>query len=545
MNFFQRVWGNEQGYAAMPHRIEGQWTENTFAWPTAPVPCVVAGDQYFCPSLFSKPKREASFVKPTRWLWADLDTASADKYPPTLLWESSPGRCQALWELTAVVSPQMAENLSRRLAHALGADVSGRQNRVLRVPGTRNWKYKDKPAVRLLINDGPTYDLRVFAALPEPVTHVAQPPETASAKSAAQIRKEWASKLPGKVQQYLAYTDVPRGADRSTTLWELACRLAEIGMPTNEIAVLLGASVWNKYQSRADNWQRLLELGSKAVAQTPAREPDEAAAGPQFVTMADMMRTPSASDTWLIEKVWSAESHGILAGEPKTFKSLLTLEMAVSVATGKPFLGRFEVPNPGPVVVVQEENPLYYMQDRLVKVLTARGPLPREPIKMGNRQYAVGTAPELDITFLNRQGFLLNKPAYRELLEKHIEATKPTLLILDPLYDMIENLDENESVEVRPVLRWLKQVSARYRLSVVLVHHWRKASSGGGRPGQRISGAHVFHAWLDSALYAEQGKKPGDLILHRELRSSAPLGSLNVHIEMGDLWDASYSVEIG
>ena len=59
---------------------------------------------------------------------------------------------------------------------------------------------------------------------------------------------------------------------------------------------------------------------------------------------------------WLIKDIWQAGTYGMIAGEPKTYKSVLATDLALSVATGKPFLGVYEVMKRGSVLFVQEEN---------------------------------------------------------------------------------------------------------------------------------------------------------------------------------------------
>ena len=59
---------------------------------------------------------------------------------------------------------------------------------------------------------------------------------------------------------------------------------------------------------------------------------------------------------WLIESIWTACAVGVIGGAPKCCKSWFGLDMAVSVATGTPLLGRFAVRQPGPVLVFLAED---------------------------------------------------------------------------------------------------------------------------------------------------------------------------------------------
>ena len=52
---------------------------------------------------------------------------------------------------------------------------------------------------------------------------------------------------------------------------------------------------------------------------------------------------------WLVEGLWGASSVGVIGGAPKCAKTWLGLDMALSVATGTACLGKYAVPEPGPV----------------------------------------------------------------------------------------------------------------------------------------------------------------------------------------------------
>ena len=68
-------------------------------------------------------------------------------------------------------------------------------------------------------------------------------------------------------------------------------------------------------------------------------------------------------------------SHGIVAGLPKSYKSLVTTDMALSIATGQPFMNKFEVNEKGvgPTLIVQVENTPALLKDRIVKMANNKG----------------------------------------------------------------------------------------------------------------------------------------------------------------------------
>jgi RecA-family ATPase len=142
----------------------------------------------------------------------------------------------------------------------------------------------------------------------------------------------------------------------------------------------------------------------------------------------------AVSDTqtpWLIEELWSDQAVGILGGEPKSFKSFLALDFAVSVASGTPCLRQFPVPRSGPVLLFQGEDPLTLVRQRLEGIAAAA-------------QIPFDTLPVHVITAYSLR---LDTPDDRSRLCDTIQQLRLVLLILDPLI-RLHRLDENDASQV-------------------------------------------------------------------------------------------------
>jgi hypothetical protein len=109
-------------------------------------------------------------------LWADCDTEASvkaldelDPAPRYIVATGSGNNAQAWWPLAHWITPETAERLNRRLAHALGADVKVADSaRVLRPPGTFNYKHEPPAPVRCLSQLPGFVDPAKIAALPAP-----------------------------------------------------------------------------------------------------------------------------------------------------------------------------------------------------------------------------------------------------------------------------------------------------------------------------------------------------------------------------------------
>jgi hypothetical protein len=219
---------------------------------------------------------------------------------------------------------------------------------------------------------------------------------------------------------------------------------------------------------------------------------------PLRVVAASQVQSDPARVGWLVEELWSREGVGVIGGAPKCCKTWLGLDLAVSVAGGTPCLGRFAVPEPGPVLFYGAEDPPAQLRDRIRCIASARGQ----------------DIAALDLGLILSHTLRLDTERDRERLTVTIEQHRPRLLILDPLV-RLHRIDENSAGEMSVLLGELRTLQRRYALAIVLVHHLRK---NGGHDGQALRGSGDLHAWGDSNLFVR--RRDGRLQLTVEHRAA-------------------------
>jgi len=185
--------------------------------------------------------------------------------------------------------------------------------------------------------------------------------------------------------------------------------------------------------------------------------------------------------------------------------------MAVAVAAGVPCLGRFPVPQLGPVLLYAAEDALHIVRCRLEGIAAASG------LGIGDLNVQVITAPSIR----------LDLDDDRQRLTETLNALRPRLLVLDP-FVRLHRIDENASGDVAPILGFLRGLQRRLNLAVVVVHHARKGA-GKARAGQALRGSSEFHAWGDSNLYLR--RSGDDLTLAIEHRAAASSTGLAVALQ--------------
>jgi hypothetical protein len=238
-----------------------------------------------------------------------------------------------------------------------------------------------------------------------------------------------------------------------------------------------------------------------ARRRTAAADPAaEAPAGELPVVQAAQLATREAARSWLVRELWSQGAVGFIGGAPKACKSWLGLDLAVSVATGTPCLGRYAVDDPGPALVYLAEDALPLVRERLASICLHRG-LALE---------------SLDVHVITSPSIRLDVAADRDKLSATLARRKPRLLVLDPLV-RLHALDENSAAEISELLGFLRVLSREHSTALVVVHHMSK--KGRAQLGQALRGSGDLHAWADSSLYLTH--RNGGLLLTVEHRSAA------------------------
>jgi hypothetical protein len=191
----------------------------------------------------------------------------------------------------------------------------------------------------------------------------------------------------------------------------------------------------------------------------------------------------------MVEPLWGASSVGVIGGAPKCSKTWLGLDLALSVATGTPCLGKYAVPEPGPVLVYLAEDALTVVRERVAGMARHRGL----------------DLAAVDLHVLTATTLRLDCEPDRTRLRETVQRLQPRLLLLDPLV-RLHAVDENHAGEVAGLLAYFRSLQRRFNLSVLLVHHTRKNAAGGVAAGLGLRGSSDIHAFGDSNLYLRRTK---------------------------------------
>jgi RecA-family ATPase len=207
-----------------------------------------------------------------------------------------------------------------------------------------------------------------------------------------------------------------------------------------------------------------------------------AMAAEPFLTMAAAELVQKASPVeWLVDALLLKSGAAILGGAPKAGKSFLALDLCVAVASGTTGAGYFGVEAARPVTLLCAEDPSPVLAQRLAALARSRS--------RGLHELPIEVIVEP----------VVRLPEALPRLAATLVRSRPGLLLLDPLI-RLHRADENSATEMAVVLDGLRDLARATQTAILLVHHARKAPSGGS-PGAGLRGSSDLAAFGDSNLY--------------------------------------------
>jgi hypothetical protein len=268
----------------------------------------------------------------------------------------------------------------------------------------------------------------------------------------------------------------------------------------------------------ADAFQELA-----AAIDDPSTEPRRALV---FQTIADLCAEVDAAGPrkWLIRGVWPAGAYGVHAAEMKAQKTWNALDLAVSVASGTPWLAFLAVDEAGPVLIFAGEGGKGEIVRRLRAICLSRSlDLEQLPIVVCAR------APHLSST------------EHLALFDEQLEVQKPALVVLDPLYLAARGAKGSDLYAMGELLEQAQLICAKHAASLFCVTHYnRKEGNGPGRftgagpaewgrvlIGARIVSRHTDADTLATSVIVELeivgGEIPDQTVsVRRDIRSEDP-----------------------
>ena len=175
----------------------------------------------------------------------------------------------------------------------------------------------------------------------------------------------------------------------------------------------------------------------------------------------------------VIDEVIAKGHFGFLAAPEKSFKSYVSLDAAISVATGTPFLNRFAVPQKRKVLLISNETQIADYKRQRAAILTSKGLDPNTP---------------LDNLFWNRSLFdLSDSEGSLERFRKVCRDNPDCLMIIDPFNHCLGDLasqNSNKAVMTSALSRW-SAITEQFGVTLLINHHTNDSLYPRAEPARR------------------------------------------------------------
>src|ERR1700677_2081225 len=183
----------------------------------------------------------------------------------------------------------------------------------------------------------------------------------------------------------------------------------------------------------------------------------------RFISSADLAGL-DVRPRWLVKNVLVADQPALLGGPKKSLKTSVGIDLALSLGSGKPFLGRFEVPQRVKVAVLSGESGSATIKETALRIAKAKG------IELSACDVVWG----FDLPRLGVSADLM-------ALSAALRDNGVGVLLVDPVYlcmlSGVQDVQANNMFSVGPLLAKVTAACRQTGTTVVLVHHTTKLAS--------------------------------------------------------------------
>ena len=236
--------------------------------------------------------------------------------------------------------------------------------------------------------------------------------------------------------------------------------------------------------------QGLEEVRRQLTHDVSEPEPDEEHTpflGMDELRVTEFLETPARPMEYIIDGVMPVSKTGLLVAPGGTGKSMLLLQLAISVATGIPFLGRFLISKPGGVLAFfaeDDKDELHRRFENAVRIIC-------ESPEIGADRFKLDLEKNLFMASLvGWDGIALTEttpagPARTTAFNRFMATARQIpdlrLIIFDPTSHFMGG-DENFSLDAVRYVQALQAFSQETGAFVLAVQHTNKQSSRSGDP---------------------------------------------------------------
>lgn len=256
--------------------------------------------------------------------------------------------------------------------------------------------------------------------------------------------------------------------------------------------------------------------------------------------IADYVHGYGGSVKWLVSDWLPDSSITFIISPPESYKTWLLLDLAVSVATGLPFLGSYDVNEQGATMIIQQEDSHSGLTERIALIMQQKlGILP----KIDGKVWEVPSIPDIPVyVHPSRQLRFDNKKVIEEL-EKQIATIRPKVILIDPLYSTTASAD-NYMADLANRMMVLKTWRDKYGCSFVIAHHSKKNLDPDSTAREDSWGSQFLNAFLEAGWQIRRNPRlaQNEIVVRRHSKVMGNQSPISLTFDISTQYPMKYIV---
>lgn len=289
--------------------------------------------------------------------------------------------------------------------------------------------------------------------------------------------------------------------------WESTAWPSLIGWNLQNNPPLANAELRKVYES-----VKKIELERRNKSTNQTTNSNDSSTYPELIKISDLLQLEIPDQEWIVENLIPKGGIAILSGKPKVAKSWLTLDMALNIAIGIPFLGKFKT---------EASNILYISMDEGIFLTAKRA---QQFITENEQPKLIYTQwPDLKLDSFDKL----------PLLKQIVQSERVGLVIIDSLRRVISG-DENDSRVINRLQHSFKSLMD-LGVTIFSIHHQTKDYMGINRSGlEKLRGSSDIGAMVDTHLMLEKTKNGQLKLTQTVLRMQPELPPMLINLPSQD-----------
>ena len=243
---------------------------------------------------------------------------------------------------------------------------------------------------------------------------------------------------------------------------------------------------------------------------------------------------------WMVEDWLPDKSITFLISPPESYKTWILLDLAVSVSAGVPFLGRYQVNDKGPTMIIQQEDSHTGLTDRLALIVEQKL---GATANIDGDVWQVPCMPDLPIYVHPSRMLRFDNKKVLEELEKQIEAIKPKVIMIDPLYSTTAAVD-NYMADLANQMMVLKTWRDKYGCSFVIAHHSKKNLDPDSTAREDSWGSQFLNAFLEAGWQVRRNPRlaQNEIVVRRHSKVMGNQSPISLTFDISTKYPMKYKV---